>query len=187
MANGSRARIVGWQFPEGTEFQETIYNDIRVRVPIPCCKPDCVFIQLCTPNIIKTAPNQPPALGQNIIAVPVVNHSVDKPIKIPTSPTENKSVRVRIKQVPIRQAQILTTYAVQGNQYDRYIIAELSKSEQFYIMFSRGSKGLDSITLKQPLTEAFAKKTKPKKDLIKHVNDLQQRHRKTMEKMQQFV
>jgi hypothetical protein len=187
MANGSRARIVGWQFPEGTLFEESVYNKIKVRVPIPCCKPDCVFIKLCTPNIMKKAPNQPIRLDQNVIAVPVISHPVRELVDIPISPTEKAAAKIRIKQVPIRQAQILTTYSMQGNQYDNYIIAELEKADQFYIMFSRGSKGLGSISLKHQFTEAFAKKAKPKKDLIKHVAELLIRHEETMSHMQHLV
>jgi hypothetical protein len=182
IANGSRGRIVGWQFPLGTAFEEGEYHGIKVTRPIGGAQPDCVFIELANPNIVKRAPNQPQDLPQNVIAIPMIQHHVKEPIDIPISPTETTGAKVRITQLPFRQAQVLTTHAVQGNQYKRYIIAE-QKPANFYIQFSRGSEGLQSITMKHSIDEKFLKKSKPKQDLIKHMEDLQLFHENTIHKL----
>jgi hypothetical protein len=170
IANGTRGRIVGWQFPHDTIFEEQIFRGITVSVPLNGVKPDCVFIQLANPNVMKRPPNQPRDLPPNVLAIPIVCHPVRRSIKMKSS-TSTLFAHVTITQLPIRQAQVLTCYSVQGNQYKHYIIAEFIPS-QFYIMFSRGSEGLESITLKSPITRKFVKDCKPNKILLEHVDML---------------
>jgi hypothetical protein len=182
IANGTRGRIIGWQFPPGTTYDEITYHEIKVRIPSGNVMPDFVLVELANPNAQKRAPNQPPNLPNNVIAVPIISHSVDEPLKVPTSPTTTIDVKVRITTLPIRQAQVLTCHSIQGNQYKRYFIAE-PKPHNFYIMFSRGSEGLDSLSLRQCITADFAKKSKPKKDLLQHVADLQTYNQQSIDKI----
>jgi hypothetical protein len=182
IANGSRGRIIGWQFPSGTLFQETTYKLIQVRIPIGNVWPDFVLVQLANPNLQKKAPSQPPNLPDNVIAVPIIEHRVRELIKIPISTSSNIEVKIKITQLPMRQAQVLTTYAIQGNQYKSYIIAEITP-KNFYIMFSRGSEGLESLSLRHPITAKFIKDSKPKKDLLKHIEDLSTYNQATIDKL----
>jgi hypothetical protein len=182
IANGTRGRIIGWQFPEGTQFEETTYKRIHVKIPLHNVWPDFVLVQLANPNRQTKAPNQPPNLPDNVIAVPVITHTVREPIKIPVLNSNEISAKIKITQLPIRQAQVLTSYAIQGNQYKNYIIAELHASH-FYIMFSRGSQGLESLSLRHPITAKFVKDSKPKKDLLKHIEDLQTYNQLTINKL----
>jgi hypothetical protein len=105
-----------------------------------------------------------------------------EPVKIPILGGSQIEVKLKITQIPLRQAQVLTCYAIQGNQYKKYIIAELDPST-FYIMFSRGSEGLESLSLRHSITEKFAKKCKPKKDLLKHIEELASYNQSTLNKI----
>jgi hypothetical protein len=163
-------------------FEETTYHRINVRIPLNNVRPEFILVQLANPNLQKKAPHQPPNLPNNVIAVPIIEHRMREPLKIPVLGGSQIDVRLKITQIPLRQAQVLTCYAIQGNQYKRYIIAELNAGS-FYIMFSRGSEGLESLSLRHPITPKFAKLCKPKKDLLKHIEDLASYNQSTLTKI----
>jgi len=57
-----------------------------------------------------------------------------------------KSVMVEMEQVPLRPANVVTSYVIQGSQFDRQIIFETSPTE-FYTQMSRSKTGLDGISI----------------------------------------
>jgi hypothetical protein len=187
LANGTHGRIVGWQFPEGTKFRETLYKGIHVREPYnpntnAIVTVEFVLIQLTSTTEFKKAPNQPAGLGFNIVAIPVINHTMKNQIPIPPHISKTrKSLKLKMKQIPLRQADVLTTYSIQGCQFSSFIIAE-SVPSQFYLMFSRGKFGLPSITLQTMLTKQFIKNTKPSQALTNEMIRLQRLHNITKER-----
>ena len=56
------------------------------------------------------------------------------------------SVTVTMTQIPLRAANALTTYSVQGKQFNRYCIFE-TQATQFILRYpeSRGRQGLESV------------------------------------------
>ena len=60
LANGTRAKVVGWQFPEGTIFKQTLYKGIMVTEPFKAGTNNFIqenletiqfaLIHLCTKN-----------------------------------------------------------------------------------------------------------------------------------------
>jgi hypothetical protein len=193
IANGTRGRVVGYQFPPGTIFKDSTYKDIKVRIPVRpqddtngpddddtthTVKPDFVLVEVLSAATLRKAPGQPPNLPHNVIAVPVITQSVNKNIPLPERVHRKKyrrSVGVTVSQVPLRQAAVLTNYSIQGNQYRRIIIAESSAS-QFYIPFSRGKKGLSSLILRFHLDRLFTSKAKPSEALLAAMENLQKLH-----------
>jgi hypothetical protein len=65
-----------------------------------------------------------------------------------------KSVTLRLRQLPLRPANALTSYSVQSGQFKRIIIYE-TKPNEFYTQISRCSSGLSSISLARPLPPRF--------------------------------
>jgi hypothetical protein len=177
IANGTRGRIVGWQFPPGTEFTLGEYRGVKVR--IPTAKVDFVLVQIIASAELKKPPNQPPGLGRNIIAMPMVNRPIKESIVLPGClrrlNNRSRGLCLNITQVPIRQALVLTTYSVQGNQYNRFIIAECDP-KQFYIPFSRGKQGLGSISLCFELDKKYIAKAVPSADLAAAMSRYKEYH-----------
>jgi hypothetical protein len=199
IANGTRGRILGHQFPEGTTFTNATYKGMDVRIPLQPAEPvdafgntpprkeakvDFVLVEVLSAATLKKAPNQPKGLPRNVIAVPIMSHAVKKNIQLPASAQDNKrkAVGLTVTQVPLRQAAVLTNYSIQGNQYKRFIIAE-AKPSQFYIPFSRGKRGLNSLILRVQLNPTFVSKAKPSKDLKAAVATLRSLHDSTKQRV----
>ena len=68
--------------------------------------------------------------------------------------------------MPIRQALVMTTHAIQGKEFNKYIIAE-TKPSLLYTQLSRGRNGLDSIQLLPEITTAMTRKAKPSEEMNK--------------------
>lgn len=183
IANGTRGRIVGWQFPSETTFQASVHRGINVL--IPSAQVDFVLVEIIASGDLKKPPNQPPGLGRNIIAMPRVTRQIKERIPLPTSlriqNNRRGGLHINMTQVPIRQALVLTTYSVQGNQYNRFIIAECDP-KQFYIPFSRGKRGLDSISLRFQLDNKYVSKAIPSPELATAMSRYQQYHEATKDR-----
>jgi hypothetical protein len=180
LANGTSARIVGWQFPPNTTFKEIVYKGARVMQPFDAttntvAKVDFILVELTSSTPFPSPPFQPPNLPKNVVAVPIIKHTVKNNITIPTTVSTRSTLSIHIEQVPLRQADILTTYSIQGSQFNYYVIAETIPS-QFYIVFSRGKLGLRSITLQILLTTAFSRKAVPTKALWEEIARLRTLH-----------
>jgi hypothetical protein len=192
IANGTRGRVVGYQFPPGTIFKDSTYKDIKVRIPMRPqddpnedndeithpVRPDFVLVEVLSAATLRKAPGQPPNLPRNVVAVPVITQSVSTNIPLPENIHQKKhrtTVGVTITQVPLRQAAVLTNYSIQGNQYSRFIIAE-SMPSQFYIPFSRGKKGLNSLILRFHLDRLFTSRAKPSPELLAAMTNLRTLH-----------
>ena len=65
-----------------------------------------------------------------------------------------KSVSLRLRQLPLRPANALTSYSVQSGQFKRLVIYETIPTE-FYTQISRCSEGLSSISLARPFPARF--------------------------------
>ena len=65
-----------------------------------------------------------------------------------------KSVTLRLKQLPLRPANALTSYSVQSGQFKQIIIYE-TKPNEFYTQNSRCTSGLSFISLARPLPPRF--------------------------------
>ena len=176
IANGTRGKVVGWQFPHGTTFSNVTYHGVRAR--LPSAPVECVHVKV-TNVILKTqAPQQPPDLPIGVISLPRISLQVNDPIIIPTSLSTSKTVNVRLTQVPLRQALILSTYSIQGGQYLRYIIAETTP-KNVYVQISRGKAGLASLSLKRYLERTFTKAAMPSQDLATEMELLELLNDKT--------
>jgi hypothetical protein len=189
LANGSSARVVGWQFPSNTCYKNTLYKGIKVQYPYDPdtnlqAQVDFILIELTTSSPFPRPPNQPPNLPQNVIAIPIIKHNVKKNIVVPPTVSDRTSLSITIKQIPLRQADILTTYSIQGSQFQHYIIAE-TVPKQFYIAFSRGKLGLRSISLQLKLTTAFTRLCIPSKPLKDHMTHLETLHIQTKNEFNQ--
>ena len=150
LANGTRGKVIGWQFPEGTVFHESMYKGIKVSEPYRCGTVnfiqeniECiqfVLIKLCSKAVFEKPLNQPPDLPDNVVAIPIIKVAVSTSIQLPNV-SSRKNVNINIQQLPLRQCMTPTTYTIQGCQFSKYTIAETS-AKDFYVAFSRGKQGL---------------------------------------------
>ena len=177
LANGTRGIVVGYEFPQGHYFKLRVYHGVIVRVPHvgeDVAHVRAIFFKVSCP-LRRIPPGQPSGLPDNTIAlVRTLNHPVDKPVQIHCEKSLYKSVWVNISQVPLRTADMLTPYGVQGSQFDRYVIKDYDV-KSFYQVISRGKNGLGSIRLEKPITRKFAD------SVIKHDT-----FRKEIERLEEF-
>ena len=153
LAQGGRCQLLGWpQFARTNTFTVTFWHQIRVRVPSEL--PVCVYALLTSTSLKYRLQGQPIGLPANVVVLAIHQH---KSVKVDLSAMKmnsRKSVTVQIHQLPIRNADALTTYAVQSNQFSQFIIGE-TNAAQFYTQFSRGKRGLSSISLQTKLEPNF--------------------------------
>ena len=102
-----------------------------------------MYVQVTNVRLKTQAPNQPAGLPENAICLPRIAVQVDDPVALPANVSRRKSVRLTIKQVPLRQAIVLTTYSTQGVQFPNYIIKETTP-KSMYVQMSRGTEGIAS-------------------------------------------
>jgi len=176
VANGTRGIVVGWQFPPNTTFDDFCYHGVQAC--LPSAPVDCVYVQVTNVRLKKRAPNQPPGLPANVICLPRITVQVDDPVALPANVSHRKSIRLKIKQVPLRQAIVLTTYSIQGVQFSKYIIAETAP-KSMYVQMSRGTEGVASFTLRRHLDKAFAKAASPSAALAAEMSRLKSLHETT--------
>ena len=124
LANGTRGVVVGYKFPEGHYFKLRVYHGVTVRVAYvgdDVARVRAIFFKVTCP-LRRIPPGQPEGLPDNTVAlVRTLNHPVDKPVQLQCENSLYKSVWVSISQVPLRTADMLTPYSVQGSQFDRYV------------------------------------------------------------------
>ena len=178
------------QTPAGSELSHrvaisihTTFNDFRyhgVQACLPSAPVECVYVQVTNVRLKKRAPNQPAGLPSNAICLPRVAVQVDDPVALPVNASCRKSVCLEIKQVPLRQAIVLTTYSIQGAQFPNYIIAG-SAPKPLYVQMSRGTEGIASFTLRRHLDKAFAKAASPSVALAAEMTRLQDCHERDHE------
>jgi hypothetical protein len=176
VANGTRGIVVGWQFPFNTTFNDFCYHGVQAC--LPSAPVECVYVQVTNVRLKTRAPNQPAGLPENVICLPRIAVQVDDPVALPANVSSRKSVRLTIKQVPLRQAIVLTTYSIQGVQFPNYIIAETAP-KSMYVQMSRGTEGIASFTLRRHLDKAFAKAASPSAALAAEMTRLQDLHETT--------
>jgi len=153
LGQGTRCRLLcAPQFPPGTTYSVVIFHGIRVRVP--SADPLFVLVELTSTRLITQPHGQPPNLPTNVVALPMHLHR-KVVVDISGIPENNrKSVSVKVRQLPLRAANVLTSYSVQSGQFNRIIIYETTPTE-FYTQVSRCSGGLQSIALARPLAPRF--------------------------------
>ena len=187
LANGTMGEIIGWQFPDGTTFQNSIYHGVPVRIPVLNGAPvqiEAIFFKVTSYKLVHIPPGQPLNLPPNTICIPRVNHRVNKPIPLPQSDVKSSrsSVGIQIDQIPVRTADILTHYNVQGSQYDQYIIWDLH-AKSFYQTFSRGKRGLSSIKFRSDITRQFANKVIARTSINDEIKRLEPLHNHTKSRL----
>ena len=120
------------------------------------------------PTQSKSQPNgQPDNLPEDVVALPLRTFSAK--ISFEKLSCHNRtSVSVTMTQIPLRAANALTSYSVQGKQFDRYCIYE-TQATQFYTQISRGRQGLESVFI----SSNFNKQMKPsiRTNVITYRND----------------
>jgi hypothetical protein len=164
LAQGSRCRVVGWSFAPDVKFQEGVYHGSRVRFPMAAvsalgrAQPECVYVQ--TMSKMRAIPmGQPAGLPPNTVCLPMF--SLSTKVKLTGIPLNDRgSVSVNIRQLPLRPANAITTYACIGCEFNRYFICETNKRE-FYTQISRGRNGLDSVVLATELKRDFKPQPHP--------------------------
>jgi hypothetical protein len=180
LANGTRGIIVAWQFPTGTTFREIVYNGAKAQ--LPSAPVECIFVRVTNVTLKKSAPNQPQNLPENTVCLPRITVRVSDGIDVPAHVSNRKKFFAEVTQVPVRQALILTSYSIQGNQFDRYIIAETTP-QHHYAQMSRGKNGIESFTLKRRLDKSFANQAKPSTSLLAETQRLQFLHEQTKQRV----
>ena len=87
-------------------------------------------------------------------------------------------------QIPLRAANALTTYSVQGKQFDRYCIYE-THAAQFYTQISRGRQGLESVFI----SSNFNKKMNPsiRSNVITEMDRLKNQYMKTSRVFREYL
>jgi hypothetical protein len=182
LANGTRGIVLAWQFPTGTTFRAICYHGVQVQ--LPSAPVECVFVRVTNVKLKKKAHNQPQNLPPNTVCLPNITVRVTDGIDVPAHISHRKKMFVQLTQIPLRQALVLTSYNVQGNQFNQYIIAETTP-KQFYIQMSRGQHGIESFTLKRELTRSFASQAKPNDFLVAELERLQALHVQTKARIQE--
>lgn len=160
LANGTRGVVVGYEFPEGHHFKLCVYHGVTVRVAYidnEITHVRAVYFKIDT-TLRIIPPGQPSGLPDNTVAlVRTLNHAVNEPIEMKCQNSLYEKVWMNISQIPLRTADMLTPYSVQGSQFDRYIIEDF-RVDSFYQVISRGTNGLESISLEKRITREFADK-----------------------------
>ena len=187
LANGTMGEIIGWQFPNGTTFENSFYHGVPVRIPLLNGLPvhiEAIFFKVTSYKLVHIPPGQPLNLPPNTICIPRLNHTINKPIPLPQTDLQSSrsSVGVQIDQIPVRTAEILTHYNVQGSQYDQYLIWDLH-AKSFYQTFSRGKRGLSSIKFRSKITREFADKVIARTSINDEIKRLQPLHDHTKSRL----
>ena len=181
LANGTRGVVVGYEFPRDHYFKLQVYHGVTVRVAYVGENPThvrAVFFKVSCP-LRHIPPGQPKGLPNNTVAlVRTINHPVEKPVRLQCENSVYKSLWVNISQVPLRTADMLTPYSVQGSQFDRYVIKDFDV-KSFYQVISRGKNGLESIRLEKPITRKFADSVIKNDTFRKEIERLEQFHVET--------
>jgi hypothetical protein len=184
LANGTRGQVVNWQFPEGTTFELRTYHGVKVRCPVDSFgRPvhvDCVYVKIPGRDLNVTTPYQPANLPADVVCIPRIQHVCANAVPLPPKlvRSNRSSVGVKITQVPLRTAQFLSHYAIQGQQFPTYDIHEMTP-RAFYILFSRGKNGLSSLRLREPLTRRFCNDAAPPAATVAEMDRLQRLHEET--------
>ena len=153
LGQGTRARCLGWpEFPPGTKF-DVQSNFFGARVRIPQADPLCVFVEITSTTLRNVPLSQPKGLPSNVIELPMYDHR-SSTVDISGLQGPRKTVAVKLLQLPMRPANVLTTYSVQGSQFEREEIFETSSTE-FYTQISRCKNGLDHISFTRPFPKDF--------------------------------
>jgi hypothetical protein len=159
LGQGTRGREVGWpEFPPGTTFTVKEFNGSRVR--FASADPNCIFFEITSTGLRAVPKGQPKGLPPNVVALPMHDHrsAVVDLSKMPGT-NQRKSVAVKMRQLPMRPANALTTYSVQSSQFQRLVIFEATPSE-FYTQVSRSQNGLTHISFACPLKKGFKPKAR---------------------------
>jgi hypothetical protein len=159
LGQGTRGREVGWpEFPPRTTFTVKEFNGARVR--IASADPNCIFFEITSTGLRAVPKGQPKGLPPNVVALPMHDHrsAVVDLSKMPGT-NQRKSVAVKMRQLPMRPANALTTYSVQSSQFQRLVIFEATPSE-FYTQVSRSQNGLTHISFACPLKKGFKPKAR---------------------------
>ena len=154
LAQGTRCRQVGWPvFPERNVFRVEEFQGVKCR--LPSCDPVCVFVELTSAKLLARPVGQPSGLPPNVVALAMHLHRKSSVSFVGMAVGRTRStVSVRLRQFPLRHGNVLTTYSAQSSQFKRFCIYETTPTE-FYSQCSRGSRGLNSITIAH-LKECFA-------------------------------
>ena len=139
---------------------------------------ECVYVQVTNVRLKTRAPNQPAGLPENAICLPSIAVQVDDPVALPANVSSRKSVRLTIKQVPLRQAIVLTTYSIQGVQFPNYIIRGDCTENDVRPDVTRHRRH-SSFTFRRHLDKAFAKAASPSAALAAEMTRLQDLHETT--------
>ena len=172
LGQGVRCRVLGWpEFSPETTFREATFMGARVRLPSK--RPTMVFVQLTSAALQQTPPGQPASLPQNVVALSWRSHE-KVTVNLASMPSkERNSVALRVRQLPLRPANALTSYSAQGSQFERLVIHS-TNSSQFYSQVSRMKNGIDGISLTKPLLPAFQPSKREK--VVTELNRLQLLH-----------
>jgi hypothetical protein len=187
LAQGSVVRLLDWDFPPGTVFKTAPLPDAfksRIRVPFldgQLVQPTCIYVKLISHNL-RSKPQGQPDLPDNVVALPLRTSSVS--ITFEDFKNHRGSVKVCMTQLPVRPANALTAYSVQGKQFDSYVIYE-TQATQFYTQISRGTRGLESIFI----STNFRKEMQPSKRLnvLKEMNRLNDKFEHTKTLFRQYL
>ena len=185
LANGTRGVVVGYQFHDSTVFKEALYHGIPVRIPYldgEISYVRAVYLKITSYRIKNMPPGQPENMPPNTVALVRRRHRVSDPIKLDSVKCNRTHVYVNITQIPIRTAEILTPYAIQGSQFSHYTIHDFD-AISFYQVISRGKYGLRSIRLEKKVTREFADKVPRSQSRVhEEITRLCPLHEKTTEK-----
>ena len=117
LANGTRGVVVGYEFPEEHHFKLCVYHGVTVRVAYidnEITHVRAVYFKVDT-TLRNIPPGQPSGLPDNTVAlVRTLNHSVSEPIEMKCQNSLYEKVWINISQIPLRTADMLTPYSVQG-------------------------------------------------------------------------
>ncbi len=153
LGQGVRCRALSFpEFPPGNVLSIISFYGVRVRTP--SALPLFVFVELTSTRLLATPSGQPLNLPPNVIALPLHLHKKACVSLSGLTGASRKSVTLRLRQLPLRPANALTSYSGQSGQFKRIIIYE-TKPNEFYTQISRSSSGLSSISLARPLPPRF--------------------------------
>ena len=175
LAQGTRGQQVGWpEFPNGTTFSTVTVNGIRVRKPSQ--DPVCVLFFVTSAHMRHIPEGQPQGLPSNVVALPMWRHKKCRVNLSQFHGATRKSVSIQMTQIPLRPANVITSYTAQSASFERLVIFETSPRE-LYTQISRCSRGIDSISFALPLGTKF--KPSKRENTLKEIERLETLHRLT--------
>ena len=150
------------------------YNGSRVR--IAPAGPEYAKVKLTSAHLRAVPKGQPPGFSEDAVALAMHKHRKANENMSGLAHNPRKFVALRMNTSPLLPAVVLTAYAVQGGEFERFVIHETNPPE-IHTQLSRGNHGLSSLSFADDFKSGF--KPTARLDTEVEIARLEELHRNT--------